>query len=534
MDGKKFIILESKNQTLRYLKKIKEFKDFIPITFNIEAEELLMKHNLNFKVGERYGDPSIYKNLEEQSIKLTEEICSKINISYRGIKLPQLFYSDLIYFFISSIKYLRVLKEIKTKEKIEKIIIFNNINLNNELCSKIATEVFKNNSEIIKYSDLPNKNIKFIKFAGHVQNIISKIKVNLVRKKDNRIFFSGNKNIFENVIKELIKNKKNEIFRCNNRLQKSFFVNKKYIPFFKMLGIKTNHQKKLIKDVENFKEEAKNFKFLEDLNLEKELIPIIKKWVFHHLKFKFLEISGIINQMIKLMKKNKIDFIMLDADVNVFEKTFAQVGKMFNIPSIVVQHGVIGNKRGFIPKSADYFLAFGEKSKELLIKAGYLKNDIVITGSPQFDKYFNLEILKKNKKKIVFILSSNSSKNVNPEMEISHQKCKEVYRMLFKSLKKFEGYNLVIKSKGRGELEGLPEIISKEIGLDFQRINLVEKISPIELMKDAEIVIVTDSTMAFDALLLNKKVISIWFKEYEKFFNYKNTPPIKHVIIKKN
>jgi vancomycin permeability regulator SanA len=535
MESGKFILLEDKNQTLKYLEKIKEFEEFMPITFNFECERLLAKNNINFKIGGRYEIPALCKNLQKQAIELTEKICSKISISYRDINLLQLFYSDLTFFFISSIKYLKILKKIKTKEKIKEILIFKNINFNitNEICSKIATEIFKNNSKTIEYASSTEKNPWFMKFAGYLQNFIAEIKLNLTEKNKNKIFFCGNKNIFENVIKELNKNKKNEIFRCNNRLQKSFFINKRYIPSYRLKGIKTKHQKGLIKEINNFNKKTKDLEFLKNIDLEDELIPIVKSWIFYYLKFKFLEISKIIDHMIKLIKKNKISLILLDADVNFFEKTFAQVGKRFNLPSIVVQHGVIGNKRGFLPSSADFFLSFGEKSKEYLIKYGYEKDKIIITGSPQFDKYFNLEIPEKNKKKIIFIMSTYSSKDINPEMEIPSQGWKDIYRMLFNSLKKFPGYELIIKSKGKGELEDLPRTIAEEIGIDVQRIKIIERISPIELMKDTEMVIVTDSTMAFDALLLNKKVISIWFKKYERFFNYKDTNPIDYIINQK-
>jgi len=54
-------------------------------------------------------------------------------------------------------------------------------------------------------------------------------------------------------------------------------------------------------------------------------------------------------------------------------------------------------------------------------------------------------------------------------------------------------------------------------------------IDSIQLISNADIVITTDSTMAFDALFLNKPVISINFKEHEKYFIYKDVKPIKKV-----
>ena len=181
MESGKFILLEDKNQTLEYLEKIKEFEEFMPITFNFECERSLAKNNINFKIGDEYETPALCKNLQKQAIKLTEEICSKIDISYRDINLLQLFYSDLTFFFISSIKYLRILRKIKTKEKIKEILIFKNIKFNvaNEICSKIATEIFKGNSKTIEYASSTEKNPLFMKFAEYLQNFIAEIKLKL-------------------------------------------------------------------------------------------------------------------------------------------------------------------------------------------------------------------------------------------------------------------------------------------------------------------------------------------------------------------
>lgn len=528
-EGKKFIILENKDQAEEYLKGIKMFDKITPITFNFEAEELLTKYKMNFKVGEKYETPFLYKGIYKRSIELTNEVCKKINIKYRGINLFQLFYINLILFFNFSSRYLRILREIKKKEKIKEIIIFKKIpqNFNDKIFSEIAAKVFKNNLRIIESRRLNKKDSRFLKFAGHLQNVISKIRLNLVKKEENKIFFCGNKKIFENIIEKLNKNKKNKIFRCSDALQKSFFINKRYISFYKFVGLKTKHQKRLIEDIEDFNKKTNNLQFLEDLNLEKELIPVLREWISYYLKFRFLEISGIINKMIKLIMKKKINLIMLYADINAFEKTLAQVGKRFNIPSIVIQHGVIGTEAGFVPKSADYFLAFGKKSKEILINYGYPKKDIVITGSPQFDKYINQKIEKNKQKKIVFIMGPPTDENINPELDVSKEKWKKVYEMLFKALNKFPEYKLIIKWKGKGELDNLPEIIAKKE--NFQNMRIIDNINPIDLLSDADMVILTNSTMVFDALLLDKPVISINFKELEKFFNYKDLIPVRTV-----
>jgi len=526
-ENKEFIILKNKNQASEYLMNFKKFEGFTPIVFNLEAEALLLENKKEFKTEEEFERHILCKDIEKLSIKTIEKICEEIDIKHREINLFQLFYQEFTTFLINLIRNLRILKEIN-KLGIKKIIIFENINQDSDLdvYSKIAKEIFKDNLKIIKYkSNLINKNNnvgKISEIADSIQNFISKIKVSLLKKTDNKIFFCGNKNTFEHIIKRFPK-KKNKIIKCNDVLQKSLFINKRYIPFYKFSGLKTKYQEELIKNIKNFKRETNNLQFLDNLNLEKELVPILRGQIYYYLNVKFLKISEVINEMLNLIKKKKIDLIMLYADVNPFEKTFAQVGKMFNIPSIVIQHGIIGSKRGFLPKSADYILVFGEESKKQLIKWGYPKNSIIITGSPQFDKYANIKIEKKQKNKIVFIMDT-----IDFNCPLSYWK--KVYKILFKTLKKFPEYKLIIKWRDDKTLLRLPKLIGNEVGFynySILKDNLFKKVCPVKLFADSDIVILTGSTMVFDAFLSKKPVISIYIKRINVPKDFGGHTPIK-------
>lgn len=523
--GERYIILENKNQATEYLDNIQKFQGVIPIVFSLSAEALLLKNKISFKIGEEYANN---KPLPTLSIKKIEEIIKKVEIEYRGIDLFQLFYDELTAFLISFRRYFNILKNMKEREKIGELTIFENINKNphEELYSRIAKEIFKEKIRVIKYRVNKKRN-RIVELAGFFQNLLAELIVIASKRTNRKIFFCGNKNIFELIIKNLPE-KRNKIFRCSDVLQKSFFVKGRYVPAYRIKELKTKQQKELIKDILSFKTETKNLKFLENLGLEKELIPILKEWISYYVEVRFLEVSGIIDKIIELIRKRKIDLILLYNDVNVFEKTLAQVGRKFNVPSIVIQHGIIGNRRGFLPKSADYLLVFGEQSKKQLMKFGYPKESIIITGSPQFDKYSTIarEYQQNHeKKRIVFIMGSLCSEGLVPEVEISKERWKQVYFMLFNVLKKFPEYELVIKWKGRENLDFLPLLIGRE---NLQKTKIASNANPIELLSSADTIILTDSTMALDALLLGKPVISINFKDNEKVFKEKEVNPYKN------
>ena len=532
----KIILIESKSQAEEYLKNRGKFEEAIPITFDFESEELLLNAKMKFKTEEDYETETIYRGIYDLYLKNTEEICEKIKIDYRGIDLFQLFYMDLFRFLGKSRRYLILLEKIKKIENPKEVITLRNkfnLEIDEEICSKTAKAVFKDKLKEIEYYDKSKKESVLIKFAGFVQKVFSQIKLSLLNSKHNKIFFDDSKARIELLLKELNKTKRNKLFRCNNQLQKSFLVDGKYVPFYEFNSRKSVHQKKLLKEIEEFKIKNRDFKFLDDLNIEENLKPILEEWINYYLKFKFLEISGTINHMITLIEKKKIDIIVLFADSEPFGKAFTQVGKLFNIPSVVVLHGLLGGgiSPGFVPFSADYILPYGNGSKKRLNKLGIPNEKIIVTGSQQFDKYFNVKKIKKNPKKVVFITACPTSHNTLPEVVQSKKEIKRFYRILYGAMKKFPEYKLVVKGRKGWDMNGLPLIVAKQ---ENYKIEFIEDINPIKLLFDAEIIIVNETTMVMDGLLLGARAISYWFKNLERFGGYKNSKAIKTVYTPKS
>lgn len=520
--AEKIILIENVSQAKEYLKNKKKFREYLPIIFDFPSEELFLNSEIEFKTEEEYETDTIYRRVYDSTLKNTNEICEKIKIYYQGIDLFQLFYMDLYRFLNLSKRYLRVLEKINNQEKIKKVIILKNClnsSINKEICSNIAQEVFKGRVKKINYRE-KDPDIRFtIKAGRFFQRVISKIKLNTIKKGD-IIFFDDSKMRIYPLIRELLKNKKNRLFRCQDHLQKSFFVDKNYIPFYEFCPEKSKNQKILIDDINNFKKKVKNFGFLKKLDIEINLIHLIRKWIDYYLQFKFLEVSGIINHIMRLLEKEKIRCIIVFADAESFDKIIVQVGRLFKVPSIVLLHGLLGKgfSPGFFPLSADYIFAYGKGSKERLHSLNIPKQRIISIGSQQFDKYFDKIIIKKEKK-IVFIASYGTKKQV-----------KDTLRIIFNALKRFPEYKLIIKGRNGWEMNNLPKLIAKEE--NFNRMEFVEEINPIKLFFDTEMVIINSTTMVLDALLMNKPVISIGFKGVE-FGELSDTKAIKKVYNQK-
>jgi hypothetical protein len=509
----KIVLIENESQAKEYLKRIGEFREFTPITFDFKSEELLLNEGIEFNTEEDYETETIYKGIYDTSLSNTREICSKVNIHYRGINLFQLFYMDLFRFLMISRRYLRLLKKIKTIEKPIEVLTLkkDSFDIKEEICLELSKFIFETVIEVTYYEKISYHPLVW---AGRlIQKITSSI---ALLSNKNKIFFDDSKVRFEPLIKELIKD--NKLFRCNSSLQKSFFVEEKYIPFYEFTQKKTEHQEKLMSDINEFKQID-----YKEIKLETELYSILEEWINYYIKNKFIEFSGIINHIISLIESNKINMIVLHSDSEPFGKTLAQVGRLYNIPSIVILHGLLGSEisAGYYPLSADYIVSFGKGSSERLTKLGIKKEKIIPLGSPQFDKYFT------KRRKIVFITSCSNSHNALPEIGMSKKNIKKTCTMLYKALKKFPEYKLVVKGRKGWEMNNLPKLIAERENYDIE---FVEDVNPVELLSDAEMVIVNVTTMAIDSLCLNKSVISIWFKNMEeKVKGYKYSDSIRVV-----
>ncbi|MDP3966505.1 MAG: hypothetical protein Q8Q04_03160, partial [archaeon] len=310
----KIAIIENKEQAKEFLRRKKEFEDFLPITFSYEAEEFFLDNNVKFKMEEDYETEGIYEGLYNSSLNTTNELCKEIKFYYREIELFELFYQDLLIFVGNNQKYLKILEKINKIEKPDKVVIFQEErkNPNKEICSKLAKEFFKKKGKKITYSCKKKKKLNnFINFAGIIQKKISKIILSFSMKK-NFIFFIDGKQRSEFLLKELLKNKE-KLFRCHNRLQKGFFVGKEYIPFYQFSGKESIHQKELLIRISKMLEREK-FYFLKKIFFDKIILLRLKEWIAYYIQYKFIEISFIINDLINFMGNKKINAIIVYAD----------------------------------------------------------------------------------------------------------------------------------------------------------------------------------------------------------------------------
>ncbi len=516
---KKLIFIENEHHALEYLKNKEKFRDFVPITFNFLAEQMLLKNGVKCKLEEEYEKSGQFKGIYGSSVKCTKKIIEELNTKHKGVDLAPCFFYN-IYFLISSSKTTLILfKEIIKKENPEEIIVFesNGRPFEMEFAGRILQNVFKGKIRKIRYKFIKKKKSKkevLIDGFMFLQQNFTRLFLKMKRK-EGKIFIRGGEQYFKKLSELLIKRRGEKIIDFGDSIGKSFLIYKKVVPFYIFKGIK---DKKFIFKTKPLIEKLGGISLPKKTGLEKELENRVKIFLRQLIEEEFTNASNKINELIYIIKKDKIKLFLNDDDLEPFGQILSRVSSLFNIKSLVFQHGLFFNLAGFNDfgenSVSDYAFVYAEEDfKRGFSKEKISKGKVKIIGNLRYD--FLTNTYKKNTKKIVYAMDVTSgNKLLTPEVQFTKKKHKIILRRLFRVLKKFPEYKLIIKTKVNWDMQDLPATVAKEE--NFTNFEVIIKTDNNELVNNCDIFIVTRTTMGLEALLINKPVISVSFKEYDQ------------------
>jgi len=521
----KIIFIENVDQAKAYWQRREEFEEFFPICFTFPVEKFFLNKGIDFKTEDDYEKDGMYLGVYPKTLEILDSVFDDFKLEYRGIELMSLFHWETG-FVVSQLKgYFRLLKEIIRQENPSKIIVFESgifRRFRQEYVSKITRQIFRGDLKRVGYNFEESKEKGFVKAGGFLQQGISKIRLN--NSKGKKIFFSGPKYLFESTFSLLLKNPKNKLFRCYDGLQKSFFVDGKYIPFYQFRGKESFEQRELVKGISNLRSKLKSLKF----SVEEELEKSLNEWFEGILEHRIIEISNLINEMIWLIEKKKLDLLILHNTSGFFEKTFAKVAEKFGVPSIMFQHGLYGMTLGTLPIDSKYILVYGSESKKWFVKNNVL--GVIELGCPRYDNFFKV-VSPKSEKKILYAVEAGNSNIIVPGRDLSKKGQKETLKMLFRSLKKFPDYKLIIKTRDGWDMNDLPLKIAKEEGAE--NFEIIENADNLKLFNSVDMIIVPMTTIGMESVLLNKPTICVDTKNLDRINIYNNEKAIDVVFDEK-
>jgi 2-polyprenyl-3-methyl-5-hydroxy-6-metoxy-1,4-benzoquinol methylase len=298
-----------------------------------------------------------------------------------------------------------------------------------------------------------------------------------------------------------------------NRFNKS--INSKIIVSQKFK--KQNDQKNIITEIE---EKINNVEKI-NLKLPTLVFNSFKDFVKSQLHYSI----DFIDEAILLIEKYKFKYTFLPFDHVGLERALVMLSPLYNIQTILFQHGVVNNYKFFpIPISNKLFV-FDKTSFNAFIKIGYNKNNISffpekIFKNIQVDQLndFNLNFEQQN----ISVLFA-AQPFVGLSAHDDEKEHSDIYNDIILLAKNFPNYRFYIKlhpwDAGSVIEQNLTELINKN-----PNIFLSDELSIIKLIMNCHIVISETSTTLLEAVNLNRTCISYNKRNHVKMINpyYKN------------
>jgi hypothetical protein len=228
----------------------------------------------------------------------------------------------------------------------------------------------------------------------------------------------------------------------------------------------------------------------------------------------------------KILSKYRFDVVLVWSENGFNEQIVIGLAKKLKIPVILLQHGLyydapealeFNQFAGVLPVESDIIACWGNSFKESLVKWGFASEKIKTIGHPPFDDIFEIKNLAKEKKFVLFAITS-PHKNIASDLSI--QAHINYYDCILKICKAVTALNktLIVKLHPFAYEIDVTDI-AKTVD---QKIRVVKKGNIIDFLKLCEYVIVTDiSTVMIEALILGKPVISVSTKNCNYLGNAK-------------
>lgn len=543
------ILLEKGSNFLKLKNELKKYPSARIFSLDYESHFYLKKNNLKHELAENFLLKSEFDeidNLTKNFIKnwIPEKL--KSDFSINNIFLPSLIEHELFYYllpiFSSGIMIEKIIKNEKPQHVIDltQFCEFTETLIINKQVTKIPPTIEKS-----FYHDNVSINFSLMKIPIHFQisrntfvNIKKFISTFIDKILNSNIKIDTKKNIllvnfdpiqYEILFSEL-KNQNINIILYNPR--KPAITNLKSFKIIKNSNCKIfNHyniKKEFLYEIENYENKIKkslqnhfnNDDYFETLldSLSPKFWNSIKSSLKKICIERFIESIKHILVLTNFFNDHNISLILQWAEVGQEEKECMFVGKNYEIKSFMLQHGrfltskkwtVISNFTGHFPKTriSDGQFVWGEFTKNFGLSQGYDDKNIILSGSPKHDKFFNSTTKLFQSNKILLATTGAMCLTADTCTTNSQLKYDKFIHEIYNIIKKIPNKELSIRSHPEPRQTENAKNLIKNIDPKLQ---LTNNINLLKLIQESELVITfNNSSICLDALTLNKPVISL-------------------------
>ncbi len=551
-------ILDENFDVIKLKEEITRHKTVRTFALNYFAHKTLEKNGLDHDLGDQYLTKEDKTFIDDKSIDITtnwyNQDLLKPFLMYRGVNLGSLIELELFHYILSIyIKAISIFRIIE-KESPKTIITSTNVD---EFVRTIC------NAKNIKIISLQKPKTDSMYFDTiNVKCNIGPIPISIKLSKNNYLKI---KNIFDSITKSLfglnltnnLEHQKSILLLDFNpvsykillkelsKLDKNILLlNQRRPAIWNLKSMQIVRSTKCVmislNDFEKYErnrlkmetiELAKNLNKMFELDDVFESIFIVKSYsVWNSIKSTFAKtcisrFTESLRRMIlleHLFERFDISVILEWAETAQEEKEILNLSKRKEIPSVLLQHGMLANSPPWdkfsrflahfsSPFMSDKQAVWGELTKSFALENNHQEKDILISGSPRHDEFFHFSKVTKNNGTILFTTTGASGVFTEGSTSDVHVKFEDFVREVCRVSKKL-GKQLIIKPHPQPDsINNMLELI-KEID---DKIPIVLETDLKDLISSCELLITfNNSTTALESIILNKPTISLQIEKW--------------------
>ncbi|WP_017152803.1 CDP-glycerol glycerophosphotransferase family protein [Bacillus bingmayongensis] len=220
-----------------------------------------------------------------------------------------------------------------------------------------------------------------------------------------------------------------------------------------------------------------------------------------------------------IFEKNLISSVVVGTTEEITSRILTLVASSKGIPSFCLQHGVIMGEEAFFPVFATKQVVHGFYEKDLYLQKGVEENRISVVGHPRFDDIFTINHMSKSslllkmglnaQKKIVFIATQPFNTSFYVELTKLLIKDPEI-AVIIKPHPWEKSRNLVSEYVNLSKVYSSVKYVTNEVNI-------------YDIIANSDIVVVANSTVGLEAMLLNKPVVIYKSQSLDRNYPYYDT-----------
>jgi hypothetical protein len=226
-----------------------------------------------------------------------------------------------------------------------------------------------------------------------------------------------------------------------------------------------------------------------------------------------------IETAVTFYQKVQTSILIIGTTEDVVSRAWAIVGAMYGIPSICLQHGILMGEEAFIPVFSSHVAIYGDYEKQWYMDRGLPEDRMEVIGHPRYDHLFTKSNLSKLTHSRYQLNPSKTTLLITTGPNLDTQK----FSSFIAELSFNERYQVLLKPHpwelAKNRMSLYTDLQKK---YKFLQVITDRKVDTNELIMDSDAVISSLSTVALEAMILNKPAFIYYFIQSNREYDYFN------------